>query len=73
MATNLNITDSAYKSTGPACNDAPCCCWYETSGETEGDCTNRNNIVCQLRREEVFNGSAPSPRSDMKLLVRARV
>ncbi|MDR1081608.1 MAG: hypothetical protein LBQ79_11800 [Deltaproteobacteria bacterium] len=70
MATDLTINDSKRKSTGPACNSAPTCCWYETSGAFGGDCTNRSNLVCQLRREEVFSGQAV-PRGEKKALARA--
>jgi hypothetical protein len=73
MATDFTISNSKRKTTGPACNSAPCCCWYETSGEFGGDCTNRTALVCQLRREEVFSGDTPPPsRSDKRMLARAR-
>jgi hypothetical protein len=72
MATDLNINDGKRKSTGPACDSAPFCCWYETSGELAADCTNRNNLVCQLRREEVFSGPSAEFEGDKKALAGAR-
>ncbi|MDR3153068.1 MAG: hypothetical protein LBW85_02065 [Deltaproteobacteria bacterium] len=72
MATDLTITDKQEKHLGPACLSAPRCCWYETSGEREADCTNRNALVCKLRREEVFSSSTGSPsRSGIKVLAAA--
>jgi hypothetical protein len=71
MATDLNINDSRRKSSNPACNSAPGCCWYETSGEYGGDCTNRTDLVCQIRREEVFNGPPQAaPRKEKKSFAR---
>jgi hypothetical protein len=54
MAKDLTIGDKKKTCTNPACNSAAYCCWYETTRELSNVCINRNNLVCQLRREEVF-------------------
>ncbi|MDR2199249.1 MAG: hypothetical protein LBR53_07340 [Deltaproteobacteria bacterium] len=57
MARDLTIGKEAAKKAEPACRAAEHCCWYETSRETARECSHRNELVCQLRREEVFGES----------------
>ncbi|MDR1608537.1 MAG: hypothetical protein LBT38_09055 [Deltaproteobacteria bacterium] len=40
----------------PTCLKADQCCWYETATDESSACHNRNTLVCQQRREEVFGG-----------------
>ncbi|MDR1165636.1 MAG: hypothetical protein LBO66_07155 [Deltaproteobacteria bacterium] len=56
MATDLVLNKNETKCLDPGCNSAAYCCWYETTKEFSNICTNRNALVCQLRREEVFGG-----------------
>jgi hypothetical protein len=51
--------DSKY----PSCHWADQCCWYETANDQSNACFNRNTLVCQQRREEVFGGTAPKGRT----------
>ncbi|MDR2349556.1 MAG: hypothetical protein LBF41_02870 [Deltaproteobacteria bacterium] len=53
MARDITIGDKI-KCANPSCDSAAYCCWYETSKDLGNICTNRNALVCQIRREEVF-------------------
>jgi hypothetical protein len=64
MARNIVIGKKDSKSTDPVCNSAAYCCWYETTKEFSNICTNRNALVCQLRREEVFGEEVPEARNE---------
>ncbi|MDR2613026.1 MAG: hypothetical protein LBG06_09480 [Deltaproteobacteria bacterium] len=71
MATDLTLNNRMFnedkrKDSGIACGSAPYCCWYETVGENSRVCTNRTDLVCQLRREEVFRAEAESSGFDGK-------
>ncbi|MDR2459866.1 MAG: hypothetical protein LBE38_03650 [Deltaproteobacteria bacterium] len=57
MAKDLTIGDKKVNCNNPGCDSAAFCCWYETTKEFSNICTNRNNLVCQLRRDEVFGDS----------------
>jgi hypothetical protein len=57
MARDLTIGDKQVNCNNPVCDSAAYCCWYETTREIGDICTNRNNLVCRIRREEVFGES----------------
>jgi hypothetical protein len=44
----------------PSCRWADQCCWYETATDNSSACHNRNALVCQRRRDEVFGGATDS-------------
>jgi len=55
MATSILIHDGE-KPNCPnlSCSIAAQCCWYETHTEVDKACSNRNTLICQKRRDEVF-------------------
>ncbi|MDR2338564.1 MAG: hypothetical protein LBF40_00260 [Deltaproteobacteria bacterium] len=53
MAKNIKIGESKHTHTNPLCKAAEHCCWYETK-ESSNECSHRNELICHLRREEVF-------------------
>jgi hypothetical protein len=55
MAKNLKIGDTQRNKSNPACKSAEHCCWYETSKEFSNVCSHRNELICHLRRQEVFD------------------
>jgi hypothetical protein len=60
MAINIYTKKEAKLSANPNCHWADQCCWYETAADNSSACHNRNALVCQQRREEVF-GLANDP------------
>jgi hypothetical protein len=64
MATNISTRrDLSIKSQNPSCLLADQCCWYETTNDSNAVCHNRNTLICQQRREEVFGAGSSKPRS----------
>ncbi|MDR2352685.1 MAG: hypothetical protein LBF22_05885 [Deltaproteobacteria bacterium] len=55
MAKDLAIGKKEIQDLNPGCNDAPHCCWYETTKEYSNTCANRNALICKLHRDEVFS------------------
>ncbi|MDR2140708.1 MAG: hypothetical protein LBR11_02790 [Deltaproteobacteria bacterium] len=51
----------------PNCHWADQCCWYETTTDQSSACHNRNTLVCQRRREEVFGWANDSEESRVAL------
>ena len=54
MAKDIKLGESKLKHSDPVCKAAEHCCWYETSREFSDVCSHRNELICHLRREEVF-------------------
>ncbi|MDR2405362.1 MAG: hypothetical protein LBE27_03225 [Deltaproteobacteria bacterium] len=55
MAKDLLISNKTQgNNSNPICKVAEHCCWYETNRESSTVCAHRNELICQLRREEVF-------------------
>ena len=54
MAKNIKITETTLNPASHCCQAAEHCYWYETSKEASSVCSHRNELVCHLRREEVF-------------------
>jgi hypothetical protein len=66
MATAITLSsDSNNDTTTPAlpeCDQATCCYWFETIGNSSTLCANRNSMVCRKKREDVF---APFARQNL--------
>jgi hypothetical protein len=54
MAKNIPIGEKQVNHNNPVCKVAEHCCWYETNRESSSECSHRNELICHLRREEVF-------------------
>jgi hypothetical protein len=58
MAIHINARKDIHSDAkSPNCNSADQCCWYETTNDDSSTCHNRNTLVCQRRREEVFGAA----------------
>jgi hypothetical protein len=68
MAKNLLIGKTQGNNINPVCKSAEQCCWYETNRESSTECSHRNELICHLRRAEVFGDkqqlSADIPSDD---------
>ena len=70
MAKDIKIGDNTLNHSDPACKAAEHCCWYETSLDSSNVCSHRNELICHLRREEVFGDQLAADQEPEGLLGR---